>query len=244
MNTIYNLRVIEFLTESSKIDNIQIDYASPKHQKIRQGYFDAFIESQADARKKDPLNLRKIVHWQHMIADDDTTQLEGKVTSPLESEEVLSSLQDLLEKVNQSLAECKWYNDVEFCKLLGNTLQQFTHLHPFPAEKENGRMARLLANYIATYCGKPLLVFKSTSAEKKAYQIAIASQEKMWIFIAQKIQEAVFSLNGELMFPSPSTKKEDTGRMGILYKSTSGNEELLIQWHQLKGAMEAWSKAK
>jgi hypothetical protein len=239
MNTIYNLRAIEFLAESGKIDNIPIDYTSSEYQKVGQGYFGAFVDSQSDARKKEPLNLRKIVHWQEMIADEDLVKVKEKETKSTENEEDFSSLSSLITQINQSLIQAKWYDDVEFCKIVGNSLQQLTQLHPFP-EKDNGRIARLIANYIATYCGKPLIVFKSTTGEKEAYQIAVASPEKMWIFIAQKIQEAVFSLDGTLMVPIPSKSEEDKERMGILYQSISSDEKLLVQWHKLKSAVEKW----
>lgn len=240
MNTINNLRAIEFLTESSKIDDISINYTSPEHQTVGKGYFGAFIDSQADATKREPLNLHKIVHWQQMIADEDLSKLEDPSYSE-SKEKNLSSLSNLLIQVNQSLEERKWYDDAEFCKIVGNSLKEFTELHPF-LDKENGKMARLIANYLATYCGKPLLVFKSTSSEKDAYQIAIASPQGMWIFIAQKIQEAVYSLSGELMVPMPVSREEDKLRMSTMYKSTSSNEELLVQWHKIKHAIEEWKK--
>jgi hypothetical protein len=240
-------RVVTFLNESNRIEGITaLDYASPKNQTTNSGHFGAFILSQKSAEEHEPLTIRKIKDWQKLITTEQKTvgvdiedEAVGHIRSPQLQKnvrignhippnynEVPTLLDALVEDINEKLRDPETLkDDASYCRFLGEAFQRFESIHPFV--DGNGRVGRLIANYIATYAGKPLIVFKSEYRENNIYYKAHESPEAMAVFMAFKVQEAVFGINGQILI-----KRYASGLTGH-YESIDGKTQEDVEWHPL-----------
>jgi len=207
----YNAQVnFCFLNESNKIEGIHaIDYRYPRYQIEGVGHFGAFVLSQEMAKKHEPLTVRVIKQWQKLItieqipcgvpiAKDEIGHIRGPNLQknvrigthiPSDYSEVPTLIETLMEDIKDDLRNIdKYTDDGEFSKLLGTRFLKFERIHPFT--DGNGRVGRLLANYIATYCGRPIIVFNSELISRNRYIDAHASEEAMVAFMAQKIKQS------------------------------------------------------
>jgi Fic family protein len=138
----------------------------------------------------------------------------------------------LVEKINEGLQnQKKLQDDAEYCKFLGESFQEFESIHPFA--DGNGRTGRLLANYIATYCGRPIIVFNAEMRERNRYYDAHESGQHMARFMARKVQEVIFGLKGLLLF-----KREDLSETKARYQSNDGKYEEIYDWTALQPLLE------
>jgi hypothetical protein len=242
-------RCIEFLNESNLIEGIKgIDYRAESFQNEDIGHFGAFILSQNQACERKPLRVKDLCLWQKLITREqelDGIKLEeqeiGHIRGPNNQknvrigkhippsyETVPNRIALLVEDINAVLADKeKLKDDVAYCEFLGKTFHQFEWIHPF--SDGNGRVGRLLANYIATFCSRPLVVFRAEMSERNRYYEAHDTPFAMCCFMAKKIKEAVFGFYGSLLF-----KKEEQSGATIRYESANGESEELYEWHALK----------
>lgn len=241
-------RMVDFLNESNRIESIEeIDYRDTTHQIPTRGHFGALINSQQAALNHEPLTVKKIEFWQslltqeqvpfgHSIAENEI----GHIRSPLlhknvtvgthiapHYSEVPAQLEQLIKKINTELQDQdKLKDDATYCQLLGNAFQAFEAIHPFV--DGNGRVGRLIANYIATYCHRPIMVFHSEKGERSAYYEAHHSPEHMVNFMAKKVQEVIFGLNQTILF-----KQANYSGATARYRSPDGQYEEWYEWHAL-----------
>ncbi|MBA2368485.1 MAG: Fic family protein [Candidatus Protochlamydia sp.] len=214
-------RMMQFLNESNQIEGIiEIDYHKQKEfQVVGKGHFEALINSQQMAENCEPLTVGKIKSWQglltreqlscgHIIDENEighirshSLQKNVRIGShiPPDFSAVPTLLDHLVEQINEGLKDQKKLSDdTEFCKFLGSSFQKFESIHPFA--DGNGRTGRLLANYIATFCKRPIIVFSSEMKEKNEYYAAHKSEKAMGYYMAKKIQETIFGFNGQILF--------------------------------------------
>ncbi len=215
-------RMIHFLNESNRLENIdEIDYAKKEFQKIDHGHFAALVESQKSALECAPLSAKTIERWQYLLVEESKETL-----STSDSDEEKESIETVINEVNTVLQDSKkLQDDVEYCKFIGDIFQKIRKNYPI----ESGRLGRLLANYIATYCHRPIMIFYANKTEKSEYNEAVFSTEKMSVFIAKKVQEAIFGWYEEVLL-----KKEVLSGATSRYVSNNGKYQELYEWHSLK----------
>jgi len=195
-------RDVQFLNESNHIEGIyEIDYARAEFLDPNKGHFGAFVQSQQAALEHTPLSAKMIRCWQAMlgreqqqytndhIADEEIGHIRGPALQknvrignhiPPHYDFVPLHLMNLIEDINEGLRknhEIYKKDNGAFTQFLGSAFFRFEKIHPFG--DGNGRTGRLLANYIATYCGRPFLVFPSEMSLRNRYIEAHDSEEKM-----------------------------------------------------------------
>lgn len=251
--------IIAFLKESNAYFKIlNIDYSLPSLQKKEEGYFGAFSESQQRAFNHLPISISDLSRWQAMIVKEQlqfgssiSKHAMGKIRSddmpinitienyqPPDYSQVPALLETLIDDLNQRLQQTKDHveeTDVVFtAALLGDMLQKFEEIHPFV--EANGRLGQLIANYIVSWFGFPILIFRVS--EKAEFYAAHKSALAMRIFMAKKMQEAVFSEEGEIL-----TLCKHYG-LSASYSCPSNPkvEKLTVEWHALLKAIDLWQK--
>lgn len=246
----FDKRALEFLHESNAIEGITaIDYTLLANCQPGRGHAGAFLDSQELARKRQPLEVEELCRWQRMIAEE---QLQFGVEMPLQGvgklrsievpyqvrvgehiapsfAEVPGKVEALVTELNQRLKPLSRYVNAPLTvELVGDFFQRFEAIHPFV--DGNGRTGRLLANYIVAYCGYPIFVFRAS--ERSSFYPAHRSKLAMRCFMADKIRECVFTLDGRLL--------ERTAHHGAADSYAKDRQTVLVEWHELLSAQEEW----
>src|SRR5262245_56897219 len=105
-------------------------------------------------------------------------------------EEVGGLLATLVDDINKSALATLAFTDSEIVQAIGDSLQRFEAIHPFA--DGNGRVGRLVANWVALVKGLPLIIFRASDSERAAFYAAHRSKRAMRCFIAEKVREACF----------------------------------------------------
>lgn len=204
--------VVFYLNQSNLIEGItEIDYNIPYFQQEDKGHYGAFVVSQKSARNKEVVTAKMIRIWQGLLGKEqqefsgDHIENEeiGHYRSPSlpknvrigcnippSYEHVGLHMTNYLEDLNLALKEnasrCKSDNEA-FAKLVGEQFLRFERIHPFA--DGNGRTGRLLANYIATYCGRNTITFRGDMIQRNRYLKAHDSEEAMIQYIKERITD-------------------------------------------------------
>jgi hypothetical protein len=170
--------------------------------------------SQAEAKFPARLTTDQVREWYASIV--------GSHASPLASApDVLTSL---VASWNRRLTLCACSSDVAIVELIADALYDVTATRAFA----DGRAARLIANYFARRCEVPIVVFRAT--ERDLLRTALADRHATRSWIADKLREAVFSLDGHLL------ERTATGDAADIY------DGLVVERHELLAAQASWGK--
>lgn len=244
-------RDLEFLRESNLIENIKnIDYTQESFRVSGQGHWGAYIASQQMARLRLPISIGILCRWHTMITQEQLQQghempregigrLRGPelpinvrvgIYIPPRYEEVPRKIENFVVDLNRILNDTGRTEDSAVVEILGDAYQHFEAIHPFV--DGNGRIGRILVNYLATWYGYPIIVFRAS--ERTQFYEAHESKRRMRCFIGGKVMEAVTGFSGVLL-RSGSIKY-----CQALYESADGHERRIVQWHEIFDAMERW----
>lgn len=242
-------RDLAFLLESNGIEDItNIDYGDPANAKPGRGHVGAFLDSQEQARQRAPLTVAHVCRWQGWLTHEQVDfghalppGGSGALRSPEYAfdvrvashvapsfREVPDLMSRYLDDLNDSVGRLgRQPDDVDLAYALGEYFQRFEAIHPFI--DGNGRTGRLIANYLATCFGAPIIVFRV--AERAEFYRAHRSKMAMRVFMADKIREAV-------LWP---------GR-GVLERLRPGSnadlyEGLIVERHALLRKVVEWRAA-
>lgn len=240
-------RAIECLNESNYIEGIRdIDYSERKYQNAKDGHWAAHLNAQSLALEEKDLSVEDLCRWQGWITSESLTVGEeipnngiGRIRSnecPYDVrvgghiapgyEEVPQLINKYVKDLNKELENYKKNpTAIKAAKLIGGYFQRFEKIHPFV--DGNGRTGRVLANFIATRCQTPLVVFRFS--ERERFYAAHKSQKTMSCFVAKKIREAIFGPEGNLYLLADQS--HDLHR----YLDQEGNE-LKKEWRDLIAA--------
>lgn len=243
-------RATLFLSESNALAGVPPTLGLPPIvSRQEHGHAGAFLESQEQASHRQAPSLEDLCRWQGMLCQEqarcgltpiEETGLRGPSAALIHdrtaesssppAEEVPVRLNALLAELRQQLAALPPYvGDVAVAKLIGDCCYGFAVLRPFT--DGNGRIERLLANHLATACKCPLLVFPAS--ERAAWDAAHLSRYHMRCFIADKLRECVYAIDGTLLPRSRSYGATD------LYEDQG--KSLRVEWHELLAARKRWS---
>jgi len=204
-------RALELLAES---DTLEL-HASP-------GQLEAFLDAREAAQGRRSLTVEDLCAWQRLITG----------TVELRDPEALGRW---LAELNAALAPIgRFESDVVVAQLLGDHVHHFLELNPFGGG--DGRVGRLVLNYIATWCQRPLIVVRA--AERAALDAARSSALAMRCWMAEKLRETTVDLLRE----GAVLERTRIGSNADLYARPGGGE-LIIERHDLLAACTRWQAA-
>jgi Fic family protein len=239
-------RAIEFLHESNAIEDItNVDYTLQQNAATDRGHFGALLDSQGKAESRARLSVDDICRWQRWLTEEQTQfghTLPAGGAGALRSPQypmnvrvgfhIAPSFEDVpqlfatwLSDLNARVASIpRFPEDFTIADALGEFFQRFEAIHPFV--DGNGRTGRLLANYLATAYGLPIIVFRFD--EREAFYAAHRSKMAMRVFMADKVREAIFFPGQGLML------RKQIGHFADIY------DGLIIERHQLIEKQREW----
>lgn len=172
-------RALLFLHESNAIEEIRcFDYAQSQPGKL-QGHVAAFLHSQQIARSRRLVSAVDLCWWQQLIVlEQKQARIEvpdaaiGKFRSdfapfnvgvgnyvPPSFARVPELMQGWLRDLRTHLLDDHELDPPAVADLCGEMLQRFEAVHPFV--DGNGRVGRLIVNYLLTFWRQPIVVFRS-----------------------------------------------------------------------------------
>jgi hypothetical protein len=195
---------LAFLHNSNAIEDIHcIDY-SPDGSGLLAGHATAFVHSQNLARARRQMSAIDLCYWQQLIVleqrqanIDIPSDAVGRFRSgfvpynvgvgnyvPPSFTRVPDLMQAWIRDLRTHLVDDAQQPAAELvADICGEMLQRFEAIHPFV--DGNGRVGRLLVNYLLTYWQLPLVVFHL--AERDAFFAAHRSRALMRQFMRGKI---------------------------------------------------------
>jgi len=246
-------RQLSFLHESNAIEDINnIDYADLRNARPGQGHAGAFMESQQMGVQRYLLQLADICRWQRMLTEeqlrfghDVPSQGVGRIRSvevpfnvsvgnhvappffevPGLMDAWISDLHRHLRAKPPLGGDALGMGPVE---LIGDFFQRFEAIHPFV--DGNGRTGRLIISYLATFFRVPVMIFRAN--ERPTYYAAHKSKLAMRCFLADKIREAAFSLDGQVL--------ERKQSFGATDRYGDDEKGVLVEWHALIQQQKKW----
>lgn len=245
----YQERSIEFLTESSLLDNVKIDYFQADLQKVGKGYFGAFIDILNFAKRRLPITINELCLWQEWIVTEQSS-LGCPIKEGIDSENLSANLEKegliginhlkvpeklklLLDYLNKKLLKMNKYSKrKDFIVLLSNFYRKFDELQPYL--QRNGRIIRLICVYIAEWFSIPWLIFRAL--EKPKLEDAISNKFATYCFIGNKLQEAVYNDEGKIFLFT-----ENFGQSSS-YTNSSSDKVCIVHWHSLQNQLNQWKR--
>jgi Fic family protein len=197
-------RALAFLHQSNAIEEIHcFDYSHSRDGALF-GHAAAFVHSQRLAMSRKPMSALDLCHWQQLIVlEQRQAHIEipekavGKFRSayvpynvgvgnyvPPSFLRVPELMQAWMRDVRTHLLDDATTPDREqIADVCGETLQRLQAIHPFV--DGNGRVGRLLVNYLLAYWQRPIVVFERS--EREAFFAAHRSRATMRHFMRRKL---------------------------------------------------------
>ena len=197
-------RALHFLHESNAIEEIHcFDYSGSRDGALH-GHAAAYLHSQQLARSRKTMSALDLCYWQQLIVLE---QRQAKLTIPEVAvgqfrsgfvpfnvgvgayvppsfARVPELMQDWMRDLRTHLVDdAAALDGARLADICGETLQRFEAIHPFV--DGNGRVGRLLVNYLLTYWQRPIMVFECS--EREAFFAAHRSQAAMRQFMLRKL---------------------------------------------------------
>jgi Fic family protein len=179
-SALLDARSLLFLHESNAIEEITcFDYTKSEPGKL-QGHVAAFLHSQHLARSKRLMSAVDLCWWQQLIVlEQRQARIEvpergiGKFRSgfapfnvgvgnyvPPSFTRVPDLMQVWMRDLRTHLLDDERLDTPSVADLCGEMLQRFEAVHPFV--DGNGRVGRLVVNYLLAYWQQPIVVFRAT----------------------------------------------------------------------------------
>lgn len=170
-------RELDFLHESNALENVvNIDHRDPKNASVDGGHAGAYIDAQDRARCRVGLRAVDVARWQRWIVEEQVAF--GHAVAPARAE-LPAHVHAAIADVNAQLAGAASAADV-----IGELLHRFAIGPTFEA---SGRTARVIASYVATWCGLPIVVFHA--AERPQLFAAQRGLATMRAFVSERIRD-------------------------------------------------------
>lgn len=203
-----------FIKESQEIakPGASIDLTNTKL-----GHVAAFLKSQSLGKEHMvPYSSETFEEWEKLI------QMECPGTALTEN-----GAAELYEFTRQKLNGTKRViDDIEYCHLITDFFQKCHQLGVL----QDGRLARLVVNYIATYYKRPILQFESSLDSINQFNQALEDKKTLFSLMVQKIKKAIIGVNGELLINSSN----DPNNIKPIYESSGGSGyRQQVLWHKL-----------
>jgi hypothetical protein len=208
-----NARALAFLHQSNAIEDIHcFDYSQNCGQNCGQnrshalqGHVAAFLHSQRLAQTHKTLSALDLCYWQQLIVLE---QRQANINVPERAvghfrsafapfnvgvgAHVPPSFSRVPELMQTWLRELRGHlldtplppSRSQAADVCGETLQRFQAIHPFV--DGNGRVGRLLVNYLLAYWHRPIVVF--TLDEREAFFAAHRSRASMRQYMRRKLE--------------------------------------------------------
>jgi Fic family protein len=188
-------RALTFLQESNAIEEVHgLDYSRSVSGRV-QGHVAAFLHSQQLARWRRVASAVDLCWWQQLIVlEQRQAGLQvpasgvGRFRSgyapfnvgvgpyvPPSFSQVPDLMQAWLRDLRQHLLDDSTPELPALADRCGEMLQRFEAVHPFV--DGNGRVGRLIVNYLLAYWGQPIVVFRA--AERESFFRAHRSKKAM-----------------------------------------------------------------
>jgi Fic family protein len=197
-------RALAFLHESNAIEDIHcFDYSTSRIGALH-GHAAAFLHSQRLGKLRRTMSALDLCYWQQLIVLE---QRQANITIP---EMAVGKFRSDFVPFNVGVGTHvppsftrvpelmhSWMRDLrthllddaalpgvaQLADVCGDTLQRFQSIHPFV--DGNGRVGRLLVNYLLTYWQQPIMVFGRS--ERDTFFAAHRSRAKMRQFMRHKL---------------------------------------------------------
>jgi hypothetical protein len=207
--------LIEFLAESNALEGLSEPAGTL--DATATGHSAAPMDSQRRAEARTPLQAEVLVRWHRQVTDG------APLTGPRPA--LAALLRDLISSLNRGQPT----KIADVVQLIADSFHRFYAIKAFP--DANGQVGRLLANYIATCCGAPILIFRRKDRRELAR--GINDILAMRLYVAAKLREAIYDEEGNLMLRTKSFGSTD------VYRAPQGRT-ILLEWHELLDACDGW----
>jgi hypothetical protein len=210
---------LEFLAQSDALEGLPtLNYREDRNAVRGQGHVGALVAVLEATMAGGPLDLQRLASWCRMLRPDARIVESG---SPPE----------WLTRMNHAL-EAPPSHASEAVTVMAEALYALSHSNVYGLE--SGRMARLLLAYLTVSMARPVIIVRAN--ETADWSVALKSPRALRLFLAKKVREAVADAAGARF-------EKTSGDSGTArYRSASG-EEMLVDWHELTAAENAWCLA-